>query len=454
MSSDEKLQLVLEQYDIDIKHTYKFGGAIFLESASGLFMLRQKKVSESRIFFEEELKNTMLKSGFSNLDFCQKTKNDKYVAEGIYGETYTLRKWYEGNECELTEQAHVINAARVLGVIHNTMKGCFPTLPDLDKKEKKLPEGTLAAREAEEAENCSQMSADQILSDLIQEADINTRKVSNSVPDSNANSTSDAIRASNISNLSVSKSASDKCYIAGDINSLNIDEVIIPVNDYHKWSDCPYVQPPVNEIFSKRIREMKRIITYLNKQKQPGNFESFLLKQLPIYIGKSTEAASILDSSFDKSLVEEAKVNGSFFHGSYTGHNIINTGNLSGISPLSNRFSTIYSTYVVNFEKAKIGPKVYDFYHFLRKLGEKNNWDYEFIMPCIDAYLEIATLDEREINVFMAMLHFPEKFWKIVNMYFNGKKNWIPGKVEEKIEGECERLKLKEDFEKKLGVYK
>ncbi len=406
MSSDEKLQLVLEQYDIDIKRTYKFGGAIFLESASGLFMLRQKKVSESRIFFEEELKNTMLKSGFSNLDFCQKTKNDKYVAEGIYGETYTLRKWYEGNECELTEQAHVINAARVLGVIHNTMKGCFPTLPDLDKKEKKLPEGTLAAREAEEAENCSQMSEGQLQSDLTQGSDINIGEASSFVTNSS------------------------------------------------KWSDCPYVQPPVNEIFSKRIREMKRIITYLNKQKQPGNFESFLLKQLPIYIGKSTEAASILDSSFDKSLVEEAKVNGSFFHGSYTGHNIINTGNLSGISPLSNRFSAIYSTYVVNFEKAKIGPKVYDFYHFIRKLGEKNNWDYEFIMPCIDAYLEIATLDEREINVFMAMLHFPEKFWKIVNMYFNGKKNWIPGKVEEKIEGECERLKLKEDFESKLGVGK
>ena len=39
-------------------------------------------------------------------------------------------------------------------------------------------------------------------------------------------------------------------------------------------------------------------------------------------------------------------------------------------------------------------------------------------------------------------LSYPEKFWKIVNFYYNSSKAWIPGRNQEKLE---KLLKLEEE---------
>lgn len=322
MGADEKFNTVLEQYSLEIKQMYKFGGALYLETEQGFFVLRQRPIREGRAAFEEKIKTHMSENGFKKTDIALKNNDGNFVTEGNYGETYTLKRWYKGEECDFTNHDSVVNAVKTLARMHRSMSGL----------------------------------------------------------------------------------------------------------DFEK---VPYVTKPAAESFSRRTGEMRRIITYLRKQKQKNEFESWMEKQLPKYVEQAYKADGYLNKEYDKSLLTEALKTGGFFHGNFTGHNII-AGNSE--------------TAVVNFDRAKLGPKIHDLYHFLRKCGEKNNWDSIFLNTLIEEYCTENTIDEKEQNLLFAQLLYPEKFWKIVNMYFNGKKTWVPGKVEEKLTSVCSMQDKKEKY--------
>lgn len=324
MGADEKFNTVLEQYLLEIKQMYKFGGALYLETEQGFFMLRQRNLKEGRAVFEEKIKEVILENGFKKIDTAVKNIEDKYVTEGTYGETYILRRWYRGEECDLTNLDEAYRAVCALGRIHKCMWG------------------------------------------------------------------------------------------------LDV-------------SETPYVSKTVGERFMGRTGEMRRLGSYLRKLKQKNKFETYMEGLLPEYLECAYRAQEYLDKSLDEALLKEAVEKGGVFHGAFTGHNLI-----MGDEPA-----------IVNFEKAKLGPKVYDLYHFLRKCGEKNRWNGDFLERLIEGYCTENDLDEREINVLNAQLLYPERFWKTVNMYYNGKKAWVPGKVEEKLYEVCDLREEKEKFVKK-----
>ena len=47
---------------------------------------------------------------------------------------------------------------------------------------------------------------------------------------------------------------------------------------------------------------------------------------------------------------------------------------------------------------------------------------------------------------------YPEKYWKIINQYNNGKKSWIPDKNVEKLQAVYGKQHLKIDFVKKIWI--
>ena len=56
------------------------------------------------------------------------------------------------------------------------------------------------------------------------------------------------------------------------------------------------------------------------------------------------------------------------------------------------------------------------------------------ILTLIESYNKVKTLTKRDLGQLYYRLAYPEKFWKIVNFYYNTGKAWIPGKNMEKIE--------------------
>ena len=81
---------------------------------------------------------------------------------------------------------------------------------------------------------------------------------------------------------------------------------------------------------------------------------------------------------------------------------------------------------------------------------EKNNWDILYGSNIIEAYDRIQSISKRELGVLYVLLLYPEKFWKITNYYFKGKKAWISGRNIQKLNSIGEQNPKKGVFLKRL----
>ncbi|HHV09361.1 MAG TPA: hypothetical protein GXX75_03655 [Clostridiales bacterium] len=225
------------------------------------------------------------------------------------------------------------------------------------------------------------------------------------------------------------------------------------------------ISPNLVETFDKRNRELKRVKAYIREKKQKNEFELSYLNYYDEFYEQGQTAARRLTSSAYHSLLEEAVRERRVCHGNYTYHNLI---------MLKERSQAITKTYVppgwintqpiyaaslpsgedmiatTNFEKSYIGLQISDLYQFVRKVMEKNDWDILYGSNMIEAYDRIRHISKEELNILYLLLLYPEKFWKITNFYYNGKKSWVSGRNIQKLNIIGEQNTKKEMFLRKL----
>ena len=124
-----------------------------------------------------------------------------------------------------------------------------------------------------------------------------------------------------------------------------------------------------------------------------------------------------------------------FCHGYFQYHNLIFTKK---------------DTCVINLERFAHDSGVRDFYLLFRKISEKTDWSVDLGEKMLDAYQANRSFAPIELKQLYYRLAYPDKFWKIVNFYYNSKKSWIPDKNMEKLENLVKQEKAKEKLLKTL----
>ena len=153
-------------------------------------------------------------------------------------------------------------------------------------------------------------------------------------------------------------------------------------------------------------------------QKQKNEMEICLLEAFDIFYGQACLAQSLLQECGYEELWQKTLAKGLVRHGSYTYHNVLFMG------------KDIATT---NFDKAEIGIQIRDLYDLLRKTMEKNAWHPELGRCLIQTYDRERSMEDSEKTVLYAMLLYPEKYWKLVNFYYNSRKSWMSSKNLEKL---------------------
>lgn len=172
------------------------------------------------------------------------------------------------------------------------------------------------------------------------------------------------------------------------------------------------------EEYKKHNLELKRAWGYIRGRKHKTEFEYNVLKNMREYLDYGLDAAHEMEISNYKNLEENALNNAYICHGNYNYHNIIFVKNKIA---------------VINFDKSGRGILIKDLYLFFRKVMEKHNWDINTGHEIIKSYDRIRPIPGEEYTLLKIMLSYPEKFWKLVNHYYNGNKAWIPDKDLEKL---------------------
>lgn len=186
--------------------------------------------------------------------------------------------------------------------------------------------------------------------------------------------------------------------------------------------DCEWLKKyrpqSAGHLFSKRSRELKTIMNYVQAKKLKNEFETLYMNYYSVFYNQALKAGIIYEAENSEDVFRRAVEAGSFIHGDYSYHNIIFNGK---------------TTATVNFERSVPGTQMQDLYQFMRKVLEKYHWDIKLGMDMAAAYERELPIDSAQKEYLYILLLYPEKFWKIANHYYNSRKSWTSNQNTEKL---------------------
>ena len=200
-------------------------------------------------------------------------------------------------------------------------------------------------------------------------------------------------------------------------------------------------QEDIRTTYTRHLNELKKIGNYLKRKKNKTEYEQMVVKAMTNFY---EEAENAVDSFSNKDFDDRFKLavdRGELAHGAFNYHDII--------FDVNDKKDCV----ITGFEHCKNTCQIIDLYQFLRKVLEKHNWNLETAYAVIDEYDRIKPLQDVELDIILMLLSFPEKFWKLVNQYFNSSKSWIPAKNIDKLKVVIEQnVKRRELIDKISGL--
>ncbi len=369
---EEKIEDVLKEYPIAFTGRKRIRGAILLEAEDAIYTLTNYKESTRRLLFQEAVKAQLSENGYPYVDLGIPNNRGELLTRDGQGNRMLLRQWFPGRECNLWDRNDVYRAAAHLAYLHNLLQGF--QIPS--EKAVILPEDFYGRRgdlSDEDGEEESFLEAASMAGDAEQTpaADIGTEDVA---PRGDEGAKED---------------------IEGAVQGQEIQKSL-----------------------KKRKNEMKHAYNYIRRKKRKNEMELCILQQFQHFFEQAQEAEGCLERLDISGMLEQNIRQGSVCHGSYNYHNVL----------LDDQ--KIITT---NFQNAELGIQINDLYDFLRKTMEKNNWNPKLGTVILEAYRKTRALKREEAQLLYILLLFPEKFWKQINFYYNGKKSWMSGKNYEKL---------------------
>lgn len=189
--------------------------------------------------------------------------------------------------------------------------------------------------------------------------------------------------------------------------------------------------------FQKRLEDIKK----LKKQAKKGKskFDHLFLEYADYFCRMGDNAINELQSSNYEQLAARTRREKLFCHHDYTHHNIIvSEGRMS----------------VINFDYCCQELRIYDIANLIRRKMRKCNWDISKADMIINAYNAFEPLDRDEMTVMKLILMFPQKFWRVVNRYYNSRRSWSERSYVTKLQEVISEVEPHRDFIEKFDYLK
>lgn len=219
-------------------------------------------------------------------------------------------------------------------------------------------------------------------------------------------------------------------------NRKDIKDTIVELARMHKLLEkCPKPVPHFLRqerdqtilIYEKHLRELVKVKNYIKNKKKRNEFEQIFQKQYENMIRQAKESVRLLKESKEEHL--------GLCHGSFNQHNVLRVEQ---------------GMVIVQLQSICYGLYVSDFVNFFRKTMEKNDWDEELGMQMLEWYQQIEPISRADYKQVYTLLLFPEKFWKIVNHYYNSHKAWLSERDIEKLKKVIAQEEARSAFLEKL----
>lgn len=119
---EEKSLEFFEQYEIAVTGMARTRGAFRIDTEQGPKLLMPYSGSEPRAAFEQSVLQQLRNNGFF-VDGYVENKEGLFVTKDEYGDSFLLKDWFYGEECNVRKPEAALVAVEHLGALHNAMTG-------------------------------------------------------------------------------------------------------------------------------------------------------------------------------------------------------------------------------------------------------------------------------------------------------------------------------------------
>lgn len=118
---NEKQMEIVEQYDVEVKSSFRSRGCLHIETDRGLFMVMPYYGSPMRLACELELQKKLEAEGFDKVDQICPNRENGLISYDKYRTPFILKKAFEGRECNLKDEKDLETACSNLARLHKTL---------------------------------------------------------------------------------------------------------------------------------------------------------------------------------------------------------------------------------------------------------------------------------------------------------------------------------------------
>ena len=112
---------VLEQYDLTVTGMRRGRGSYILETDRGLLACCDYTGSEKRAQFQNRVMEQIRSGKYRNVDMILPNKEGMLVSRDWDEQSYVVKEWYVGRECDPSNENEILSAARNLARLHKVM---------------------------------------------------------------------------------------------------------------------------------------------------------------------------------------------------------------------------------------------------------------------------------------------------------------------------------------------
>ena len=119
---NDRALAVLEKYELEVLRSWKGRGAILCETKAGIKILKEYKGSPEHLAIQQQMLIEMKKKGFCNIEEIIPTKDGEFLAKDEDMNSYYLKDYFEGKECNIREVSDCCRMAEEMAKIHVAME--------------------------------------------------------------------------------------------------------------------------------------------------------------------------------------------------------------------------------------------------------------------------------------------------------------------------------------------
>ena len=174
------------------------------------------------------------------------------------------------------------------------------------------------------------------------------------------------------------------------------------------------------ELYIHRSQELKRYKKIAKKHNNHFDYEYIAIADF--YCEKAEKLCYELEKTGYNELITFYNFRGTICHREYAPHNVIFTEK-QGSTPG-----------VVDFASCSIDLPVIDLANLIKRRMRKCGWVPQIANTIINSYTKHRNLTQADINILKIILDYPQKLWRIVNIYYNSRKTWCEKSCLKKLE--------------------